>query len=63
MNLTKKEQRDEAWKTFRVIANPAWKTCSAIVDPAREAQDAIVDPAWKALVEKLDEIDEQKEEV
>ena len=57
--LTKKQQEEGAWETYRVILNQAWEECDAIVNRAQEAYEAIADRAWEAYEAKLKEINAQ----
>jgi len=50
--LTKREQKNEAWKVYH-----------AIIDPAMEAYEAIQAPAWEAYNAKCREIDQQKDDI
>jgi len=58
--LTKQEQKAEAWEAYEAIAEPARKAYYTIVDPAWKAYEVIADPAWEAYEAKCREIDKQE---
>ena len=60
--MTKKEQKDAAWKAYKAIEVPAWKAYEAIRVPALKAYGAIEVPALKACKAELERIDNEPDE-
>ena len=61
--LTKQQQKKEAWEAYTTIADPAFEAYEAIKDEAFKAYLAITDPALKAYQAKIAEINARPDEV
>jgi len=58
-NMTKQEQKNEAYEDYEAIIDQAFKVQEAIIAPAYKDYLAIIAPAYKDYLAKCKEIDAQ----